>query len=495
VETLRELGITATCNPMGAGKWKPEFNKYFKGKLVVIIPDNDEPGKKHAQDVAMNLKGIAESIKILGLPDLPEKGDVSDWFLKGGGKQELVGLMEATPEWQLEIGVMDVFPPQEDSLQFPDNLMSGVAGEFSELYGSYIEAPKVFLFFGFLACLGSILSDKLSLASELSTSPRLYILCLGESADDRKSTAIATPVEFFKEFIHGRIWVSYGVGSAEGLQKDIKDAPDGRLLLLLDEFKAFVSKCRIEASVLLPCVNTLFEKNHYSSRTKTSNVMLENAHLSVLAASTVQTYQNIWTNQFIDIGFTNRIFLVPGRGERKHPVPFQIPIDEKKILAIRTKDILSMVGDGLQMEIDHEGMEIFKRWYLNIEPSVHAKRIDTYAHRFMPLLAINEGKTVVDAEIVKKTIAIMDWQLAVRERLDPIDADNEIAKMEEKIRRNLKKSPLKDRDLKRAVHSSRSGLWVYKKAIENLSNVFSPEIKFNKQTKMWELVTQNVANY
>lgn len=45
VESLKAIGLTASCNPMGAGKWRAEFNQYFKGKKVVIIPDNDTPGR------------------------------------------------------------------------------------------------------------------------------------------------------------------------------------------------------------------------------------------------------------------------------------------------------------------------------------------------------------------------------------------------------------------------------------------------------------------
>ncbi len=99
VETLKVIGITATCNPMGAGKWRPEYNQYFKGKKIAIIPDNDEPGKNHALQVAKNLKGIAESVKIIDLPDLKDKEDITDFLKSGGTKEKLIEIIEATPEW------------------------------------------------------------------------------------------------------------------------------------------------------------------------------------------------------------------------------------------------------------------------------------------------------------------------------------------------------------------------------------------------------------
>jgi DNA primase len=94
VDRLCEYGFTATTCPMGAGKWSDEFNKYFEGRLVVIIPDNDDIGKKHAQQVANSLYGIAGDIRIVELPGLPGKGDVSDWFDAGHDKAELAQLSQ-----------------------------------------------------------------------------------------------------------------------------------------------------------------------------------------------------------------------------------------------------------------------------------------------------------------------------------------------------------------------------------------------------------------
>jgi 5S rRNA maturation endonuclease (ribonuclease M5)/archaellum biogenesis ATPase FlaH len=95
VETLKRLGLTpkrdyaATTNPMGAGeKWEQGYANYLKGKNVVILPDNDEAGRKHAENVATNLAGLARSVKILKLPGLEEKGDVTDWVAMNGGYKD-----------------------------------------------------------------------------------------------------------------------------------------------------------------------------------------------------------------------------------------------------------------------------------------------------------------------------------------------------------------------------------------------------------------------
>jgi len=100
VATLERLGLTATTNPGGAGKWRKEYNQYFQKKAAVILSDNDEPGRAHAVDVARQLHGVAASVKVLDLPGLPEKGDVSDWLKAGGTREQLRALVEAVPEWR-----------------------------------------------------------------------------------------------------------------------------------------------------------------------------------------------------------------------------------------------------------------------------------------------------------------------------------------------------------------------------------------------------------
>ena len=115
-DALRERGLVATTNPGGVGKWRDSFNEQFRGRHVVILPDNDPqashpdgklrfhpdgrpvlPGQDHAADVARRLEGIVASVRVLQLPDLPPKGDVSDWLARGGTAEELEDLVRLPP--------------------------------------------------------------------------------------------------------------------------------------------------------------------------------------------------------------------------------------------------------------------------------------------------------------------------------------------------------------------------------------------------------------
>src|SRR5829696_4205697 len=95
------LGLTTTTCPMGAKHFKPHYAVYFTGAHAVIVADNDGPGREHAEMVARALLPFAASVKILKLPDLPEKGDLSDWIDAGGTREEFDRLVSEAPQFFL----------------------------------------------------------------------------------------------------------------------------------------------------------------------------------------------------------------------------------------------------------------------------------------------------------------------------------------------------------------------------------------------------------
>ena len=94
VDLLRSWNVPATCCAGGADKWKPEHSEFLRDADVIILPDNDEPGRKHCDMVAASLQGIAASVRGLELPNLPPKGDIIDWAKAGGTVEQLHDLIE-----------------------------------------------------------------------------------------------------------------------------------------------------------------------------------------------------------------------------------------------------------------------------------------------------------------------------------------------------------------------------------------------------------------
>lgn len=109
-DALAALGLTATSNAGGATKWRSYYNAALAGRDVVILPDNDEAGRSHAEVVAASLRGTAASVRIIDLPGLPEKGDVSDWLAQGGTVEALRELTAPPAEEEAPLPKRDTFP-------------------------------------------------------------------------------------------------------------------------------------------------------------------------------------------------------------------------------------------------------------------------------------------------------------------------------------------------------------------------------------------------
>ncbi len=87
-ETALGMGFTATTSPMGAKKWRDEYTPCLKDKAIVLIPDNDNEGREHMAQVGAAVKDAVKNLKWLDLPDVPSKGDLSDWARNFTSKEE-----------------------------------------------------------------------------------------------------------------------------------------------------------------------------------------------------------------------------------------------------------------------------------------------------------------------------------------------------------------------------------------------------------------------
>ena len=96
-DLIKTWGLCATSLDSGAGsRLTPAMIDHLTGKRVAILQDNDEPGTQYAFKLAKGLQGKLESLRIVLLPGLPNKGDICDWT---GDKKQLIEIIKATPEW------------------------------------------------------------------------------------------------------------------------------------------------------------------------------------------------------------------------------------------------------------------------------------------------------------------------------------------------------------------------------------------------------------
>jgi hypothetical protein len=102
VRTLEAIGLTATTNVGGAGKWRAEYVDQLRAagvQKVIVLPDNDEPGRAHGETVARSCCRGGLHVTVIALPGLLPKGDVSDWLAAGHTREDLLALVHAAPRF------------------------------------------------------------------------------------------------------------------------------------------------------------------------------------------------------------------------------------------------------------------------------------------------------------------------------------------------------------------------------------------------------------
>jgi hypothetical protein len=99
VETAEAWGFYSTT-PGGAKDWKPYHAETLAGFCVVIICDNDAPGRAAGHQKARDCYGKAARVKVIEcLSGVKDKGDLTDWAAMGHTRGDLLALIEATPDY------------------------------------------------------------------------------------------------------------------------------------------------------------------------------------------------------------------------------------------------------------------------------------------------------------------------------------------------------------------------------------------------------------
>jgi hypothetical protein len=99
VDCLAALGLCATTS-VTTSKLPDGLEEVLRGaQRVYVLPDNDEPGRRYAEQVADVAAGTVLDVRIVPLPELPERGDVSDFLASGHDVDELWRHAEAAPSW------------------------------------------------------------------------------------------------------------------------------------------------------------------------------------------------------------------------------------------------------------------------------------------------------------------------------------------------------------------------------------------------------------
>lgn len=147
-DNLHAVGVVATTCPQGAGKWsKLSDDTALHGRCIVIVPDSDEAGSKHAEDVAARLHGKAATVSVLDLHAAFagfDGKDITDLLAPEGPleglmpeeiRQRLLEAAEAAPVWAPKANTA---PAAIKSLNDFHHTDAGNAEAFAALHGGRV---------------------------------------------------------------------------------------------------------------------------------------------------------------------------------------------------------------------------------------------------------------------------------------------------------------------------------------------------------------------
>jgi hypothetical protein len=181
----------------------------------------------------------------------------------------------------------------------------------------------------------------------------------------------------------------------------------------------------------------------------------------------------MFTSSFTDIGFINRLWIVPGKSDKFFSIPDMVKREEKIGLFA---DIARLLRNfpavpPVTLSIEWDAKCKWDEWYCTCSRNDYTKRLDTYGLRFMQIMCVSEDVRVITQDIVERVIKLLEWQKIVRQIYYPVPYDTKEARIEGKIMRKLAEIGIRigRNDLYKEIRADRVGSTIFNKAIKNLS--------------------------
>lgn len=451
VETLRGRGLTATCNPGGAGKWRPEFNEYLRGKVVVILPDNDEPGRRHAEQVANSIYGIAKEVLMIHLPDLPPKGDVTDFIQSGHTADDLADLVQRADPWQPNGALTEIAPSNGDVLTdlgagpvptLTEAAFHGLVGEIVRTIEPHTEADPAALLFQLLAAFGCLVGRGAYFLVEATTHyPKLFTTLVGASSKARKGTSwshiqrlLVRVDPAFSDIVQD------GLSSGEGLIYHVRDpqtkkrpirgkggkinghedviedegAKEKRAFIQEPEFARVLQAIAREGNTLSAVLRQAWDSDRIRTMTKTP-LKASDAHVAIAGHITLEELRRNLNETETSNGFANRFLWVSVRRSKLLPFGGNLQQAELNPLVDRVREVHDLAKRAGEVRRDTEGDALWREIYEDLSAGAPGlfgsvtSRAEAQVMRLAMIYALLDGSATIRREHLEAGLAAWEY--------------------------------------------------------------------------------------
>lgn len=435
VDRLAALGFIATTAPMGAGKWLPEYSESLRGRHVVVLLDNDDDGEKHGRIVSEALNGVAASRRLLRLPDLPPKGDVSDWLDAGGTPEDLERLIRdaASTSHQPNPNSAESRSAETSWPTLESAALHGLAGDVVRAIDPHTEGDPVAILGNFLVMFGSAIGRSPHVrVGATRHGVNEFIVHVGETSRARKGTAHH---EVFRLFaIADPAWctrVLGGLSSGEGLIHAVRDASyklnrdgnevladagvdDKRMLAVEPEFASVLRVASRDGSTLSELLRRGWDGDTLRTLTKNSPLVATAPHISLSGHITKTELLRELTETSQANGWANRHLFLCVRRSKLLPHGGALADAEVSHLARRVSLALSEARKRSELHRDAETNEMWEAVY----PALTAERpgmlgaitarAEAHVLRLSLMYALLDGAAQIQRPHLEAALAV--WQ-------------------------------------------------------------------------------------
>lgn len=268
-----------------------------------------------------------------------------------------------------------------------------------------------------------------------------------------------------KEFAGARTAVIQA-GSPEGFGVKARDVGATHALLFNDELGKFVSKAGIEGSAFSSDLLTWYGAGEFGNNTTQAK---NGFHFEAgsytfgwLWATTDRGFNIHWPKLAgISSGLEDRMFFVVSPKEPKPTAPYSDPIFTEG--ATRTRQL---IDKAIQQSVfEFESSEWFARKVSGMDP-----RSMDLVQKLSLYFCIDMGDPVIGDDHVDRALALVAYRNQAALFLAPIEAENDGARMQKQIVRELRqnKGKMRYRDLCRSLDYTHIELWKWNRIFQGL---------------------------
>jgi len=342
-DALGRLGMLATTAGGATSDERADFSP-LRGRTVTIWPDNDKPGREHAERVAAKLRALGCKVETLDAAALAlvKGGDCVDWLKahSGATASELATLPRART-------VSAAATPRiaEAAQAWPEKLdeaaYCGLAGEIVRAIEPQTESDPAAILLQVLVAFGALVGSGPHVPIEGDQHhTNLFALIVGETSKARKGTSWGRVREIFSR-AHDWPQVVDGLSSGEGLKWAVRDRVtksekddkgfaaevekdpgviDKRVLIVEAEFAQVLRQAARAGNTLSATIRSAWDSGNLRTLTKNDPVTATGAHICIVGHITADELRAELTQTDSANGFANRFLFMCVR--RSKALPF-----------------------------------------------------------------------------------------------------------------------------------------------------------------------------